>query len=201
MAKQALVRGVPKQTIPSSSPALSPEAAKFMAAPPVQRVQELYKSESERVGAIDPDPKATEARLREVAAALRPEEFDWLRDQALNPKENADARFFATYLVALSGQAGSLSALRAIVISPLPKTKIEAQLDLERQIRAQGMEGLSRMCREPGARDALLEGEQAHADEFLRDRAHRNLYAYHNCSDVTEADRAALDKKLSGEGR
>jgi hypothetical protein len=167
----------------------------------LQRLQKLYVTESARVGAIDPDPQATEARLHALAANLNAQEYAWLQAQALNRKEEADARFFAAYLASLSGQDASQGALKAIAAAPLPKTKSEAVLDLERQIRAVPIEGMSRMCKNPLARDALLEVEQAQKDEFLRDRTHRGLYAYHTCTDMVQQDKDALGKVIYDEGK
>ena len=172
----------------------SPEVQQFRGETPVKRVEQLYNAESERVGKIDPDPKATQERLKALSAELTPEEYAWLKERALNRKEPADARFFSTYLTGLSPQSAALPALREIAVTPLPKLKSESQLDIEKQIRALATEGISRMCKNGAAREALLDVEHTHEDEFLKDRAHRALYAFHTCTDIEASDRAAMEK-------
>jgi hypothetical protein len=174
----------------------TPEVQKFRAAVKVERVKEFYKAESARVGQVDPDPKLTEERLRNVAAELSAEEINWLKIQALSAKEAADARFFAAYLLALSNKDDALPALKEIASTPLPLGKDQGEIDLGRQIRAQTIEGISKFAHKSEARDALLDIEQAQKDEFLRDRAHRGLYALATGKSVEDQDKEAMGKLL-----
>lgn len=190
----------------AASPAVSPAkpasqaALQFRTQPPIQRVQSFYESESARVGAVDPDPKATEARLSEIAQELAPDEIDWLKARVLNEKEPADARFFAVYLVALSRQPGAVAALREIALSPIPdQKKNQAAAETKRMIAAQGTEGLSRHCGSRDAQDALLDVQERQTDEFVRDRAHRGLYALAQCQAVESGDKKAIGELLYGE--
>lgn len=175
------------------------ETEEFRAAPKGKRIEELYRKESARIGAIDPDPQLTEQRLAAVVAELDSDEIVWLKDRALSPDTEGDARFFAAYLLALSSVAGgepSLTALREIALAPVPRHKNQSLVELERQIRAQAVEGLSRARGQPAARDALLDVVAQQPDEFLRDRAHRGIHAWQTGKPVEEQDREALGKIL-----
>ncbi|MGZ3713579.1 MAG: hypothetical protein ACXVBE_17570, partial [Bdellovibrionota bacterium] len=151
---------------PVSVPArpITEEVRKFRAAPPVERVKEFYKLESARVGAVDPDPKLTEQRLKDVAAELSAEEIVWLKAQVMNEKEGADARFFAAYLLALSNKDDALPALKEIALSPLPNSKDQGTMDLARQVRAQAIEGICKFSQKSEARDAAMDIEQKQND-------------------------------------
>jgi hypothetical protein len=198
MLRREAAPGASKAPIAAPSIAIPPEVEAFKKAPPVTRVQDFYESESKRIGAMDPDPKLTQARLELVAAELSPEEVKWLAGTALNAKENGDGRFFATYLLALGRSAEGTSALRQIALTEIPKSKNKGLEELERQIRAQATEGLGHSCDVAGARDALLDIVEMQLDEFIRDRAHRALYQCRTGKPVEEQDKEALDKLLYG---
>lgn len=183
---------------PISKP-VSQEVQTFRAAPRVERVEQFYKAESARVGEVDPDPTLTEERLRAVASELSAEEINWLKLRALSAKENADARFFAAYLLALSQKDEALPALKEIASTPLPNSKNQGEVELGRQIRAQTIEGISQLKSKAEARDALLDIEQAQTDEFLRDRAHRALYALSSGKPVEQQDKEGMGKLLYGQ--
>jgi len=185
-----------KAPIATPSISIPPEVEAFKKAPPVTRVQDFYESESKRIGAVDPDPKLTQARLELVAAELSPDEVKWLAGTALNAKENGDGRFFATYLLALGRSVEGTAALRQIALTEIPKRKNKGLEELERQIRAQATEGLGRSCDVAGARDALLDIVEMQLDEFIRDRAHRALYQCRTGKPVEAQDKEALDKLL-----
>lgn len=180
------------------SAATSAEVQSFRAAPPVERVKAFYRAESARVGEVDADPKLTEERLTAVAQELQPAEISWLKEQALDGKQNADARFFAAYLLALGAQEAAMPGLKEIASAPIAKSKREGEEDLARQIRAQAIEGLCRMPDKVAARDAVMDVEQKQNDEFLRDRAHRCLYALASGKPIEEQDKEAAGKLLYG---
>jgi hypothetical protein len=200
--------GEPKVETPASSPAVptsqeaapasSPAAAAFRKAKPVARIEALYHEESARVGSIDKDPASTEKRLREMAADLKPEEIQWLHDASLNRNGSGDGRFFATYLLALSPGAKGVEALKDIALNPVPGSKNQGLVELERGIRAQAVEGIGHSLDKAVARDALLDVVQNQKDEFLRDRAHRSIYALESGHPVEEQDKKALGKLLYG---
>lgn len=171
-------------------------AEEFRAAPRERRLEEFYQAESRRIGAIDPNPDATQARLEAVAGELTQDELIWLKGRALNSRTEGDARFFAAYLLALAPPETSLGALREIALSPVPKHKNPGLVELERQIRAQAVEGISRNRKSSAARDALLDIVDKQEDEFLRDRAHRGLYAWQTGKAVAEQDKEGLGKIL-----
>jgi hypothetical protein len=163
----------------------------------VERIQKFYESESLRIGAVDPDPLKTENRLREVGSSLSTEEGQWLFQRVLDGREDSDARFFATYLLALAPPAVSSKALKDIGLSPVPSDKNSRKVDLERQIRAQAVEGLSRQRGYDPAREALMDIAGLQTDDFLRDRAHRGLYSWRTGRAIEDQDREALDKLLN----
>jgi hypothetical protein len=196
MLRREAAPGVSKAPIATPSITVPPEVEAFKKAPPVTRVQDFYESESKRIGAVDPNPKLTQARLELVAAELSPEEVKWLAGTALNAKENGDGRFFATYLLALGRSAEGTAALRQIALTEIPKRKNQGLEELERQIRAQATEGLGHSCDVAGARDALLDIVEMQLDEFIRDRAHRALYQCRTGQPVEAQDKEALDKLL-----
>lgn len=181
----------------SGTPA-APSVQDFRAAPKENRLEEFYQAESRRIGAIDPDPKATQARLEGVAAELTKEEMKWLASRALSGKTEGDARFFAAYMLALTPHESSLEMLRAIALSPVPQHKNQGLVELERQIRAQAVEGISRKRESAAARDGLLDVVEKQDDEFLRDRAHRGLHAWQTGRPVEEQDEEGLRKVLYG---
>lgn len=195
----------PRSPLPGLEPAavqsVSPEVEAFRRAPVFTRVQSFYETESKRIGAIDPDPKLTEERLRSVAAELKPEEIHWLLNTALNAKENGDGRFFATYLLALGRSPEAMDGLRAIALTEILPQKNKAKEELERQIRAQATEGLGRGCDIANARDALLDVVEMQLDEFIRDRAHRALNQCRTGKSVEAQDKEALEKVMEGKSR
>jgi len=175
---------------------LQEEKEAFQQAPKGKRLEEFYKKESARVGSVDPNPKLTEQRLAAVASALSLEELDWLRDQALARNKEGDARFFSAYLIALAPGEVAVPALRSLALSPVPKDKNTAFVELERQIRGQAVEGLSRAKGNPAARDALLDVISQQEDEFLRDRAHRGIHSWTTGKPIEQQDQEALGKLL-----
>ena len=166
-------------------------ATSFGTARPLERVVKLYESESARIGRNDPDPDLTQKRLEKAAKELSAEELAWLGLQALDEKNEMDARFFATYLAALAPGAAAVGTLKAIALQPLPKTKNEMRFAEERALRMQAVEGLSRNCKD--AKDALLEVVAVY-DESIRDRAHRALYACQTGRKIEDGDKEALEK-------
>lgn len=182
----------------AASPSLSPEVEKFKSAPPMKRVQELYQEESARIGNLDPDPEGTQRRLEELSKQLTKEEMDWLKSQALDTNVGGDARFFATYLLALSGKPEAVASLREIGLAEIPKSKNQGLTELERQIRGHAAEGLGRLRGVSEARDALLDIVQYQQDEFVRDRAHRANHQWVTGKTVEEQDKEGLGKVLYG---
>lgn len=183
---------------PAAPAAPSVAVAAFRAAKPVERIEAFYREESRRVGAVDPDPAGTEQRLKAVAEELNPQEVSWLQQASLDRKREGDGRFFATFLLALNAQGPALGALREIALNPVPASKNQGVVELERQIRALASEGLGRARGVREAQDALLDVVEKQEDEFLRDRAHRALYAWETGKSVEEQDREALGKVLYG---
>jgi hypothetical protein len=157
-----------------------------------KRIQAFYELESKRIGAVDPNPGETKNRLEVMARDLTPGEILWLEAEAVNPKVSGDGRFFATYLLALSLKPEAMAALGNLAISPVPDSKNKGRVELERQIRAQAIEGLGRAK----ARDPLLDVVEKQSDEFLRDRAHRALHEVSGGKTVEEQDREGLTKLL-----
>lgn len=157
---------------------------------------ELYEKESARVGKVDPDPKATEARLREAAKDLKPEEISWLEGQASDARTMMDARFFAVYLLGLSQQEASIGSLSRIALSEVPPSKNERLFIENRALRASAVEGMCtpENCKQPLAREKLLEVVANQRDEWIRDRANRCLYACQYGKRVEDADKEALDQ-------
>lgn len=175
-------------------------ATSFGTARPLERVVKLYEIESARIGRNDPDPELTQARLEKAARELSGEELAWLGLQALDEKNEMDARFFATYLAALAPGAAAVGTLKAIALQPLPKTRNEMRFAEERALRMQAVEGLSRNCEH--AKDALLEVVAVY-DEGIRDRAHRALYACQTGRKIEDGDKEALEKlrRKGGSGK
>ncbi len=169
------------------------QAAAFVQAPPLKRVIALYESESQRIGKVDPDPALTEKRLTGAAKDLRPEEIEWLGAQALDTGSEMDARFFAAYLTALAHSETAVGVLKKIALTPIPKSKNEMRMAEERVLRMQAVEGISRNCGLPSAKDDLLE-IVAVEDEAIRDRAHRALYACQTGKRIEDGDREAIEK-------
>jgi hypothetical protein len=185
---------------PAATPSLLPtplESAKsFKNGEPMKRVMELYASESQRVGKIDKDPKATEARLEEDARELTPEEVEWLGKQATDIKNDGDARFFAEYMVGLSHQEAAVKVLAAIAVSPEPVTKNDRLLQQEQAFRASAVEGLSHNCKEFPAqvKSSFLDVVSRQQDEMVRDLAHRGLYACQTGKRLEDQVEQALQK-------
>jgi hypothetical protein len=94
----------PAQAVVASDTATSTATA-FGTAKPLERVVKLYEAESKRIGQVDPDPALTERRLSAAAKDLSADEIAWLAAQAMDEKNEMDARFFAAYLAALRMQA------------------------------------------------------------------------------------------------
>jgi len=196
-----LVVGGAKFVEPMPAPSSVTQVAAVVAAPAPavkilvddgKRIQAFYELESKRIGAVDPNPEETKKRLEVMARDLTPGEILWLEAEAVNPKVNGDGRFFATYLLALCSKPEAMVALGKLAISPVPDSKNKGRVELERQIRAQAIEGLGRAK----ARDPLLDVVEKQPDEFLRDRAHRALYEARGGKKVEEQDREGLEKLL-----
>lgn len=190
-------KSVPLAAVIAEKESLPQDVQAFQAAKPVARVQEFYAQESARIGAVDPNPELTQKRLELVAKELEPAEISWLYGEAMDEKRGGDGRFFATYLLALSGNPESLVALGKIAVSPVPPNKNRGMVELDRQLRAQATEGLGRSCAaNPAAKDGLLDVVEKQEDEFLRDRAHRALYQCRTGKSVEEQDQEGLNKLL-----
>lgn len=194
-AAAALEAEAPRTRVAAKEPVPAAVEA-FRRAVPVARVQAFYAAESKRIGQVDPDPKLTELRLRLIAEELNVEEIAWLKDTALDRKAEGDGRFFAAYMLALSPPA--TEALRVIATSAVPKSKNQGLVELERQVRAQAVEGLGRQCGNEAAKDGLIDTVARQEDEFLRDRAHRSAFAWEKCRPVAGADRKAAAELLYG---
>jgi|GEM_PF-6789997 len=169
----------------------------FQTAAPMRRVMDLYESESKRVGKVDKNPELTEKRLTAAAKELSAEEIQWLGEQALDGKGEMDARFFAAYLMGLSGSAASIQTLGQVALSPIQPNKNEMKMQEERVLRMQTVEGIAHACKEAGAKEKLLEIIATQTDEGVRDRAHRALYACQTGKKLEDADKAALEKLTS----
>ena len=130
---------------PLGVPQKNPDTAtkSFRDEEPMKRIMDLYERESRRVGKIDSDPKGTEKRLEESARELTDEELRWLESQAVDIRNDADARFFAAYLMGLSHRQASVVALGRIALLPLPASKNPRIIEQERAFRASAVEGLS----------------------------------------------------------
>lgn len=195
--------GEPQPVPPAPAAVISDTATStataFGTAKPLERVVKLYEAESKRIGQVDPDPALTERRLSAAAKDLSGEEIAWLAAQAMDEKNEMDARFFAAYLAALARSPSAVAALKAIAITPIPKTKNEMRFAEERALRMQAVEGLSRNCKVGTAKDDLLE-IIAVQDEAVRDRAHRALYACQTGKKIEDGDNEALEK-LKGKSR
>ncbi len=171
----------------------------FQSAPPMKRVMDLYETESKRVGKVDPDPKLTEKRLRAAAKELSADEIAWLGAQAADTSSDMDSRFFAAYLLGLSGSASGINTLGQIALSSIPESKNEMRVQEERVLRMQTVEGILESCKLAGAKDKLLEIIAEQKDEAVRDRAHRALYACQTGKSLEQADKDALEKLTSPE--
>lgn len=161
----------------------------------LKTVQELFKKESAKVGQVDPDPEGTRKRLKAFAENLGDEGILWLESQASDRALGGDERFLAAYLLSENGSVRALGSLRQIALSAVPKLQNQALVELERQIRAIAIEGLSKV-KDPKARDALLDVIQVQQDDFLSDRAHRALYAWESGKPVEEQDKEGMKKLL-----
>lgn len=181
----------------SAANATSTNTAAFPSAPPMKRVMDLYESESQRVGKVDPDPALTEKRLTAAAKDLTADEIAWLGEQALDRAGEMDARFFATYLAALSRSEASVATLHKIATTPIPVSKNEMRMQEERALRMQAIEGLSRNCPLASAKDALLDIVGVE-DEGVRDLAHRALYACHTGKKIEDPVKAGLERLQKG---
>jgi hypothetical protein len=186
----------PPSGVSKSTAAVTNAAPSFHDGVPMQRVMELYERESRRVGQIDPDPKATQKRLEEDARELQPAEIRWLEGQGADLKNDADARFFAVYLLGLSHQQEAVGALGRLALSTIPKSKNDRLVEQERAFRASAVEGLSHLCGDfaQDVKDHLLNIVSLQRDEFLRDRANRGLYTCQYGKPMEDQDREALEK-------
>ncbi|MGZ3686015.1 MAG: hypothetical protein ACXVCI_19325, partial [Bdellovibrionota bacterium] len=178
-------------TVPAAAPAPS-----FSAGAPMKRVMDLYESESKRVGQIDSDPKATQKRLEESARLLTPEEIRWLAAQARDIKNDPDARFFAAYMLGLSHNVEAVNALEELAVSPVPASRNERIMEQEQALRASAIEGMSLSCKDfpVPVKDGFTDIISRQANEFLRDRSNRGLYACQFGKSIEAQDKEALQK-------
>ncbi|MCO5143458.1 MAG: hypothetical protein M9962_10255 [Oligoflexia bacterium] len=163
---------------------------------PIERLIGFYESEAKRIGQIDDDPAQTQKRLESVASVLSLAELEWLKKQAIDRTLDGDARFFAVYLLALNASDDSLTLLESIAVEAVPQSKNKGIVELEVQIRAQAIEGISRVRKNTRARDILLDLIDKQENVFLQDRAHRALYGWETGSSPEEQDKDALKKVL-----
>ncbi len=161
-------------------------------------LQKTFLEEKAKIAQIDKDPQATELRLRALANSFSDEEAKWLQEKALSLELEGDESFLAAYLLAQATSSASLPALRAIALTPIPKTNDPRNRDLEQQKRSIAMEGLSKYCGNPVAKATLEEAAKMQNDDFLRDRASRSGYALEHCKNVEDQDKGALEKVLYG---
>jgi hypothetical protein len=194
VASSSAVVAQPPTTVPPE-----PAPLPFKVGPPMKRVMDLYESESKRVGQIDNDPKGTQKRLEESARELSPEEIRWLETQAGDRKNDADARFFAAYMMGLSHKVEAVEGLGRIAVSPIPPTKVDRLAEQERVFRASAIEGMSLACKEfpVAVKDGLTDVIARQQDESLRDRANRGLYACQFGKSIESQDKEALQKVRS----
>jgi hypothetical protein len=184
----------PRREDAAVAPAPAPVTPAFKAGPPMKRVMDLYESESKRVGQIDNDPSATQKRLEESARELSPEEIRWLETQATDRKNDADARFFAAYMMGLSHKVEAVEGLGRLAVSPIPATKVDRLAEQERVFRANAIEGMSLACKDfpITVKDGLTDVIARQPDESLRDRANRGLYACQFGKTIEQQDKEAL---------
>lgn len=140
-------------------------------APPI--AAQLAK-ESLRSGQLDPDPAASEERLREMAARLKAADLDWLRSQVLNSQKEGDWRVTSVELLARSPALEAIPLNEAIVLSPVPSSEEALIISFEKALRARALEGIESHP-SPNATKSLQRIASQAADPFLADRAHRAL--------------------------
>ena len=185
---------IPVIEVAKEKPPKTAEAAltKFKRNTSKERLPNFLADEAKQVGAIDANPQATTERLGIVAQALDAEESAWLGQRALDAKEDGDARFLSVYLLAKGNPDNSLEALKQIAVAKLPQKTSESRLDLERQIRAMAIEGISGARGVTAARDELKEIAARQTDPFLYDRAQRGLYSWNTGKKIEDQDKEAL---------
>ncbi len=191
------VMRAPDPVVPAQLKAPVPKAEAENSAPveSMARVSEFYQTESKRIGAVDKDPILTEKRLREFSSTLKDNEIRWLIGEAANGENNGDGRFFAVYLLALADSPLAFRALSEFAVTAVPAQKVKGLEELERQLRAQAIEGLARACQKNREwKDSLLDVVSRQGDEFLRDRAHRGLYQCETGKTLEQQDKEALQK-------
>ena len=155
-----------------------------------------FRVEAEKIGRVQADPVATEQKLVELARTIPTEQLIFLQGLALSDTASGDERFLAAYLLAKRETEDAIPFLRAVALSPVKEQKNIGLVELDRQIRAQSIEGLGKQRKAPSARDAILDVVQGQADEFLRDRGHRALYEWQTGKPIEEQDKDALSKLL-----
>lgn len=102
------------------------------------------KHKASQIGQTDPNPVATQARLRERALKFSRGDLILLKDRALREGGNADERFLAVYLLGLSESAFALDLLKEIGQVPIPPLRSDRAYSDEFSIRAHALESVVR---------------------------------------------------------
>jgi len=163
-----------------------------------KNLEKILKEEKNLLGRVDPDPKASFLRLKTIAENLETADLNLLKIKALDESINGDERFLSIYLLAYNGKDISLDSLQNIALSlvPAPESQNQGLRDLEIQIRAQAIEGLSRFYGNERAKAILEKAAEMQNEAFLRDRANRALYSWRTQNSIENQDKTALEKLL-----
>lgn len=208
----------------SSTPSTLPSQAAYPPPDEALPVANFVKQESLRMSQVDTNPQATEQRLKNYASTLSSAAFAWLAHTSLNKAAQADQRFFAASLLAMSESKVAIPSLADVVNGGTPHGnpgtrgpvgpsvpigndgkgrqggKDPNSYHIEKTIRAMAIEGLSKFPDDPQANESLRKlASTENEDPFLVDRARRALYGMtkHDKDNLKKQDEAALKGMLN----
>jgi len=148
---------------PRAGASLSPSAGAASGELP-----EWLQREADNVSRLQDHPEETQTRLKELASQLKDSDVSLLRDLALDPHADGDARFLSVYILGLSDLEKAQESLETIALTPLPPSHDARLTNQEEILRAEAVESL----RQTEGLKRVLAGTD---NSFLGDRAQRNL--------------------------
>ncbi|MEQ1879289.1 MAG: hypothetical protein ABL958_21820, partial [Bdellovibrionia bacterium] len=192
--RAALSAGAPAPAKPVTSERSDESAMK--PATSTQNFNERFAHEVSAIGTIDDHPAETEAKLREWAKSLSPDQLSELASKALDSKLNGDDRFLAAQLLGWAESPGALPYLENIATTSIPPLKDERALSFEVALRGLAIESIRQAGHGQERLTALSRVAGRVEHPFLNDRAVRTIASVRSpeLPEPAEQDAEALAK-------
>lgn len=150
------------------------------------------------VGELQQDPEQAEMNLEFFAESLKKDELNVLKDRALDPGNDGDARALAIYILNLNGSQESMKLLSDIILSELESFSDPRLTEQEHLLRSMAVEGLAHPHEKNFAINLINNLSSKTKDSQILDRLQRTkAYLEGKAPKPVYQDLEALEKIIS----